>query len=459
MDSTDLASLLRAEAYDEDTTSVSLLQTHVSYLFLTDHHVYKVKKEVNFGFLDFSTAERRHFFCREELRLNRRLCPGIYLEVRELRRGPHGLNFRGEGELVDHAVKMKRLPAERMMGELVARGMVGEAEVRRLARLVGEFHAAAGTGPDIASFGAPDMVAGIWEETVRQVEPFVGETLAAADLALLREWGGGFLREKRELFFRRMSEGRVRECNGDLHMDNIWLGEEICIFDCIEFNDRFRYLDTASDAAFLLMDFDYRGRRDLGETFLAEYLCVTGDGEAADALPFYKTYRAMVRGKVASLKLHDPQVPAAEIEGAREDAERHFRLARGYVLRERLPRCLIITCGLSGSGKSTLAAELAFELGLEVASSDITRKLLAGGGASGYGQELYTAEHTAATYGALLDRAERALDAGRCIIVDATFRRKSDRAPFLVAAAERRVPVFILAAGCSDSTARQRLDA
>jgi len=458
-----LESLMDPSSYDERTTSVHLLQTHVSYLFLTDGHVYKIKKPVDFGFLNFTTLDRRRFYCEEEVRLNRRLCPDIYLGVVEVRESHPGLSFQGAGRVVDYAVKMKRLPAERMLDRLLDEGMVSGSDVRRIARVIGEFHLGAERSREIDGYGSPDVIRANWEENFRQMSEFTPTTLDADDLLLIREWVDGFLRENRDLFTGRVSGGHIRDCDGDIHGENICLDDRVYIFDCIEFNPRFRFSDTAADIAFLLMDLEYRGRRDLAEILLDEYLRVTGDRELSGILDFYLVYRAFVRGKVESFRLRDSQIPVREKESAGERARRHFRLARGYILRRRLPPGLILFSGLMGTGKSTLARCLAFELGLDLVSSDVLRKELAGLSpterrADGYNEGIYSADWTRATYEEMFRRAAEAVRGGRGLVLDASFFRKGERARFATLARDAGVFFRLFHVVCPEELVRSRLE-
>jgi uncharacterized protein len=461
-----IKSLLKAAAYPEPTESVRLVETHVSFIFLTDHFVYKVKKPVDFGFLNFTTLDRRRFYCEEEVRLNRRLCPDIYLGVVELRATPEGGAFGGSGAgaVIDYAVKMKRLPEERMLSRLLEQGAVGAEQMAELARVIAQFHGRAARGPQIDAMGSPGVIRRNWEENFRQAAPFQKLTLSESDLSLMRDWVERFIAGHEEELRARVEGGFIRECDGDLHLGNICLTDRVCIFDCIEFNERFRFIDTAADIAFLLMDLEYASRPDLGRFFLEAYREATGDPGLDGLLVFYKAYRAFVRGKVKSFRLQETGLARKELQAAETAARRYFRLSRGYCLRERLTPTLIITCGLMGSGKSALSRELAFELGLRLERSDLVRKELAGPttsgrGVEGYDQGIYRAEHTRATYRELLQRAGSALSAGSSVVVDATFRFASDRDAFRALAKRLGVPFFVLETRCEPELIRVRLEA
>ena len=377
MDQRLLSSLLRPEAFPEPTTSVSLQQTHVSWLLFTDTFVYKIKKPVNFGFLNFTTLDRRRFYCHEEVRLNSRLSPDLYEGVIEIRENPDGAVFDATGRVVDYAVKMRRLPAEQMLDRLVEAERVSSGRIRELGHIIAEFHLGASRGSEISRYGEVNAIRKNWTENIEQVAPFVPDCIPEQHLTDISAWAERFMTENEPLFNRRRTEGFIRDCDGDLHLGNICLTDRFHIFDCIEFNERFRYIDTAADLAFLLMDLEFHGRCDLGSLLLETYMAETGDREIPLLLDFYRLYRAFVRGKVTAFRLNDPATPQEERSGARELATAYFRLARGYLLRSKLPPTLFITCGLMGSGKSTIARLLARELGLVWLRSDRTRKELA----------------------------------------------------------------------------------
>ncbi|HTP64118.1 MAG TPA: AAA family ATPase [Geobacteraceae bacterium] len=458
-----LDSLLNPDVYPEPTECVRLLQTHVSYIFITDNFVYKIKKPVDFGFLNFTTIDRRRFFCDEEVRLNRRLCPDIYLGVVEVRESAAGATFVGDGKVIDYAVMMKRLPAELMLDRMLAEDRVTEAHIREIARVIGAFHLNAEHGEKIDAYGSVANIRSISEDNFRQVGEINTFPLDKADLDSIRNWIDSFIAANGALFAARVSGGFIRDCDGDIHLENICMTSPVCIFDCIEFNERFRYIDTAADIAFFVMDLDFHGKGIFSHIFIDEYIRQTGDTGIIRLLDFYRVNRAVVRGKVEGLRLLDPHIPVTEKLAAAEKAARYLRLARGYVAREgRLP-ALIITCGLTGSGKSFVAAALAFELGMQVLSSDEVRKELADippgkHCIAGYDEEIYTPAFNEAVYQELRERCGNILQAGGSVIVDATFRRKMDRSFFGNLAGLRGIPFYILQMDCPEALARQRLD-
>jgi uncharacterized protein len=455
--------LLNPSAYPEPTKSVTLVHTHVSLLFITDNFVYKIKKPVDLGFLNFTTLDRRRFYCEEEVRLNRRLCPDVYLGVVQLRESAAGITFHPHGRIVEYAVKMRRLPEDRMLDRLLRENKVDEADIREIAGVIARFHSTAETSDEINSFGSIATITANWEENFRQVADFVGITIRAMDLELIREWIGAFIKEQHNLFNDRVAGGFIRDCDGDIHAGNICLADKVYIFDCIEFNKRFRYIDTAAEIAFLAMDFDYHNNSNFAGVFVDSYIASSGDTGVITVLDFYKIYRAFVRGKVESFRLHDRQIPHHEKAVARETANRHFRLAVGYTIRRKLPPGLLIFSGLMGTGKSTLAAELAFELGLETARSDVIRKQIANIPESEhsqyrFGEGIYSGEFTHATYDKMLQASEKVLRSGRSIVIDASCSRKSDREQFRALAQRLSVPLHIIHTTCTDELANSRLN-
>jgi aminoglycoside phosphotransferase family enzyme len=321
--------LMKPEAYGEDPDSIELVQTHISFVFLTRNFVYKVKKAVDLGFLDFTTLEKRRFFCEKELELNRRLCGDMYLEVVPINRS-NIIKIKGEGETVEYAVKMKRMPQERMMSRLLEENKVDDRLIDRIAKIIAEFHSKAETNRRISEFGSLAIIETNWKENFEQTEEFIGKTISIKDFKRIRERVEDFMKRNVPLFEKRMTEGRVRDCHGDIHSGNIFVTDGIYIFDAIEFNERFRYSDVASDIAFLAMDLDFKERTDLSDFFVERYIKYSGDQELTKLLPFYKCYRAYVRGKVTSFKLKDPNVGREEKSAAIKEAKAYFKIASTY---------------------------------------------------------------------------------------------------------------------------------
>lgn len=321
--------LMKPEAYEEETEQIELKQTHISWVFLTTNFVYKVKKAVDFGFLDFSTLEKRRFFCEKELELNRRLCGDMYLEVVPVNRSDC-IKINGEGETVEYAVKMKRIPEEKIMTRLLEDDKVDRKLIDRMAKIIAEFHLKAKTSKRIGEFGSLPMIEKNWRENFEQSEEFIGKTISMENYRLIRARIDEFMKGNVAFFAKRVAENRIRECHGDIHSGNIFVADRIYIFDAIEFNERFRFCDVASDIAFLAMDLDFKDRSDLSRFFVERYVNYSGDRELEKLLDFYKCYRAYVRGKVVSFKLKDPSVDKEEKSEATKEAKAYFKLATGY---------------------------------------------------------------------------------------------------------------------------------
>jgi aminoglycoside phosphotransferase family enzyme/predicted kinase len=426
-----IASLLKPGAYPEPTSKVGYIETHVSHIFLTDRHVYKVKKPVDFGFLDFTTLRKRHYYCRVEVALNRRLSPDVYLGVSRITREGNGYVVDGRGRTAEYAVKMRRLPAERALDELLRRGTATVGDMERIAEKVAAFHARAATGPSIRRLGGLAATRRNVEENFRQTEPFAGSVVTQEVYDDLVAYSRAFMDAKRAAFRRREHGGRIRDCHGDLHSAQVFLENGTGIIDCIEFNRRFRYSDVGEDVAFLAMDLDHYGRTDLSQAFVRAYVKRSGDAGIAELLPFYKAYRAYVRGKVNCLRMAQPDADEAARRKAEVAAKEYFDLAHGYTKVFTEPMVVMVG-GLSGTGKTTVARELVRRWGMEVVSSDGVRKALAGitplkRSGAGYGEGLYSEETTRRTYDAMLAQAEASLKTGRSVVLDATFRRADER--------------------------------
>ena len=320
---------MKPEAYDEETGRIELTQTHISFVFLTRNFVYKMKKAVNLGFLDFTTLEKRRLFCEKELELNRRLCGDMYLEVVPINRS-NVIKIKGKGRTVEYAVKMKRMPQEKIMTKLLEENKVDSELIDRIAKIITEFHSKAETNRRISEFGSLAILETNWNENFDQTREFVGKTISAADFKLIRERVDDFMKRNASFFEKRIAEDRVRDCHGDIHSGNIFVADRVYIFDVIEFNERFRYSDVASDVAFLAMDLDFKERTDLSSFFVERYVKYSGDQELTKLLPFYKCYRAYVRGKVTSFILKDPNVGREERSAAMTEAKAYFKLASTY---------------------------------------------------------------------------------------------------------------------------------
>jgi uncharacterized protein len=321
--------MLKPEAYPQNPGKIELIQTHISFVFLTKNYVYKVKKAVNFGFLDFSTLDKRHVFCEKELDLNKRLCPDIYLEVVPINKSS-AIKINGGGETVEYALKMKRLPQEKIMTELLKESKVDKKKIDALAEIIAQFHSKAKTNSEISGFGSLKTVKTNWDENFAQTTKYINQTIPQTEFQFIQTEINSFIAKNTPLFESRIADKRIRDCHGDLHSGNIFITDKICIFDAIEFNDRFRYSDVAADVAFLAMDLDFQKRSDLADYFIERYLAYSKDRQLLKLLGFYKCYRAYVRGKVISFRLDDPNITQEEKAFATKEAEAYFKLAAEY---------------------------------------------------------------------------------------------------------------------------------
>jgi len=326
-----IEALKNREAYDEEVDYIKLLQTHISYIFLTGHYAYKIKKPVNFGFLDFTTLEKRKFYCEEELRLNRRLCGDMYIDVLPITLSRNLVKINGSGKIVEYTVKMKELSQESLMSELLRKDKVDKYIMDKIARILADFHNKAETNSEIERYGSIDIVKFNWDENFEQTREFVGRTIKSQEYSFIYRTVQRFLKDREDLFKVRRRNGRIRECHGDLHSGNIFIADRIYIYDAIEFNKRFRYCDVASDVAFLVMDLEFLSKKNLSSYFLERYIKYSGEDESfLEILPFYKCYRAYVRGKVTSFKLNDPNITEEEKEASKRIAEKYFKMSRQY---------------------------------------------------------------------------------------------------------------------------------
>ncbi len=452
--------LLKPEVYPEPTDVVELEQTQMSFVFLTDNYAYKVKKPVNLGYLNYTTLENRRYYCYREVELNKRLCPDAYLGVLSINRQQDNFSIGGAGEVIEYAVKMRRLPRELMIDSLLESNSVSTEMISRLADRIAVFHKQAETNTEISTFGKVDVISRNTEENFSQTEKYIGRTVSSHQYQQIKEYNHRFIIENADLFEKRVKDNRIRDCHGDLHTAHICFENGICIYDCIEFNDRFRYGDVASEVAFLAMDLDHHGRADLSHSFVKEYIAKSHDAELKKLLNFYKCYRAYVRGKVASFKLDDPYITVDEREKATETAASYFDLAYSYV---KSKPDLFITTGFVGSGKTSVSQALAGRMGLVVLSSDVIRKRLADIPQTEhrfeeYDSGIYSPDFSRKTYDALFAEAKSILAEGGSVMMDASFIKTEERKKVKALAEEMDADFHILECRSDEETIRQRLN-
>jgi aminoglycoside phosphotransferase family enzyme/predicted kinase len=455
--------LMNPQAYPHPVNEVTLLETHISFVLLTGRFAYKIKKAVNLGFLDFTRLEQRRFYCDEELRLNRRLAPDLYLAVVPIGSSMHGVQIGSSASPVEYAVKMAEFPQSALLDRCLSEGKLSTEQIDVLAERVAVFHMRMPRAGATDDYGTPATVWDAVSQSFAQLRTGLPAIDAdGAELALLDElkaWSRDEYARLRSCLSIRKHDGFVRECHGDLHLGNIaWLDDAPKIFDGIEFNPSLRWIDVMSEIAFLVMDLDERGQPGLAHLFLNRYLESTGDYRGLRVLPFYQAYRALVRAKVAGIRAEQ-----AETENRRVQADicaRYLACARRISLPQG--RCLLLMHGFSGSGKTTVSQRVVESLGAVRVRSDIERKRLCGlpalarGGAAA-DRGIYDAGTTQATYQRLVQQARRVLEAGFPVVVDAASLKSWQREIFRSQARTQGVPFRILGCRADESVLRQRL--
>ncbi|MDP6824296.1 MAG: AAA family ATPase [Dehalococcoidia bacterium] len=443
---------------------IQVIETHISHLFLTGQYAYKVKKPVDLGFVDYSTLELRRHFTELELELNRLVSPDVFLGIEPVISVPGGgYRIGGSGEPVEFALKMRQLPADRTFGTLLRDGEIGPSEIRDAARLVARFHADADVVDATSALGGVEAMQAVTDDNLYVMSRFTGVTSENDDLDDVTAYTSAFLDVNGRLMESRKERGFVRDCHGDLHAGNIFLDHDgIHVIDRIEFNDRFRFIDVASDLAFLAMDLIHSERQDLADVLVDAYVAETGDEELRRLAPFYLMHRACVRCKVTSLLLDELDEDSASRRNmVIEEAASYGRLAAVIVAAQR-PQAVYLMAGLMGSGKSTMADELARRWRLERFTSDVVRKTLAGLDPERVSDEairddLYASQMSDRTYAEMIRLGGQALDRGRSIVLDAAFVKRQHRSDAVAMAREHGVPVYIVEILASESVALNRL--
>ncbi len=454
-----IAALLDPAAYDHPVERVDCLETHISWILLTGTLAYKIKKPVNLGFVDFSTPERRSWFCQEELRLNRRLAPDLYLGLSPIHGPPERAAFHGSGPTLELAVRMRQFPQSALLGAVLDHQGLSEAQLERLADDLAAFHAAAAVAGPEDPYGAPELVKAPAVANLEVLEAC--GLVPAPDVAALRHWTDDQFERLRPSFVERRSLGRIRECHGDLHLGNMLLeGERLRVFDCLEFSPELRWIDVISDLAFLAMDLEHRHRPDLGAVLLNRWLGRCGDYAGLLTWRWYRVYRSLVRAKVCALRLGQQTLNAQASALLQQDLEHYLQ---GAIRATATPApALVITHGVSGSGKSHRARQLCRRQDWIQLRSDVERKRLFGTWGQGTAPPLqgdpYRPEVSAMLYDRHLpQQAERILAAGLSVVVDATFLHRDQRRRMEALARQRGVPYLILACVSSPEQARRRL--
>jgi aminoglycoside phosphotransferase family enzyme/predicted kinase len=457
-----IAALRRNTTYPRPAHSIELVQTHMSFVFLVDDEVYKVKKAVDLGFANFSTLEKRRRACDAEVLLNRRGCEGgVYLDVVPITSSGGSFHLGGEGKALDYAVHMKRLPQDRMMDVLLSQGGVDFEMIGRVAGRIAQMHGQAERGARITRLGGVATFRKNWRDNLDQLRPYIGRTIGPRRFGRIEAFARSVLDEQKTLLEGREAEGWIRDCHGDLRSDAVCFDPDvpggICIYDCIEFNEAFRYSDTGLDAAFLAMDLDYRGRSDLSDLFVGLYAAAIGDKRLPLLLNLFKCYRAMVRGQVESLLMDDPHVGTKQKRDARGRARRYFELAETYA-RQWPRQQLILVTGPSGSGKSVLAGVLAARLKSVMLSTDMLRLEMFEDerGPAALDRGKYAPDERERVYAEIVRQAADFLAEKRPLVIDGTYIERRQREPFVQLVRDSGVRLLVVECVAPDEVVKAR---
>jgi aminoglycoside phosphotransferase family enzyme/predicted kinase len=448
-------------AYPHVVHNIEVVQTHISCVFLTGDFAYKIKKPVSLGFLDFRQLDDRRVLCKEEILLNSRLCPDLYQDVVPITRDELGLHVDGAGAPIEWAVRMRQLDPDQMLCTRLANSAVSTDDIRAIAAVLADFHSRTRSTPEIREWGVHAVISRTILNTLDTMDRLAETFLDSPARDSIRAYLKSFLDTERELFCRRSGDGSVRDCHGDLRTQNVCLDPRfsngIQIFDCIEFNQEFRYIDVAADLAYLAMDLDLAGRTDLRSALFDYYSRRPNDPELQCLLPFYQAYRACVRGNIALFAASEHEMPNSEREEQREIAAAAYDLALCYASDGARP-ALMITVGFSGSGKSALAHELSRRLPADVISTDQVRKEReAALSTKALPVDRYAASRRAEVYQELYRRAAALLSARHYVVLDGTFLSEQERENAARLAQKTGARFCMVECRCSDPVIRRRL--
>lgn len=456
-----LDTLEQPEFYPHPATTIERLETHISTVLLAGDYAYKFKKPVALDFLDFSTLALRQHYCEEELRLNQRLAPELYLAVVTITGSPQQPVFDGPGTPIDYAVKMRRFEQTDLLDHRLAQGHLQTAQIDAIADTIAAFHQALPAATTASAYGEPPAILATMQANFETLLPSQSEPDRHTQLVALQTWTEAEYSRLQPVLQERQATGLIRECHGDMHLANMaWIDAHVTIFDCIDFDPALRWIDVMSELAFVSMDLADRGTPAWAQRLVNRYVEQTGDYHGLQVLRFYQVYRALVRAKIATIRLQQTAATSAEHDALAAEYQSYVDLAETYTRPG--PTALIITHGVSGSGKTTLTQSLLEQLGAIRLRADRERKRLAGLAANnrsgdGLNEGLYAPGMTANTYAHLAEQTAMLLQAGWPVIVDASFLDAAQRRRFQQLAKDHHVPFLILAFNAPAEQLRQRI--
>jgi aminoglycoside phosphotransferase family enzyme/predicted kinase len=462
MTQTDIDSLIeqmqRSNFYPHPVSEpIELIQTHISYVFLTGDYAYKVKKDVDLGFVDFSSLEKRQKFLLEEIRLNQKIAPDLYLEILPIAQQGDRFILGETTDPVEYVSKMRQFPQENLFDNLLERDRLSIELITELAKIVADFHKNTATNDYISNFGTVSVIKPAFDENYTQSQKYIGYVQTQQQLEETKAFTDRFFAEREDLFRSRIDNHKIKECHGDLHLKNIclWQGE-IQLFDRIEFNELFRFVDVMYDVAFVVMDLDARGRKDFGNIFLNSYIERTGDWQGLQVLPLYLSRQAYVRAKVTSFLLENPDIAEDAKKQKAKTAAHYYKLAWKYTQNERGK--LFLMSGLSGSGKTTVAKQLARDINAIIIRSDAVRKHLASISLEDRGNdEIYSSQMNHKTYDRALELGILLASQGFKVILDAKYDRFALRQQAIAAANSQQIPIQIIHCSAPIEILRDRI--
>ena len=457
--------LIRALAVvlEKEGPRIQIFETHISWVLVAEKFAYKFKKAVHFDFLDFSTLDARYFYCQEELRLNRRLAPDLYLRVVTISGSQENPVMDGTGIPIEYAVQMRAFPQQALWGYRIEMSLLSTMEIDALAMKIARFHRAADVAPGNSAWGTPSALQITANENLETIASQVMAPEMVKQAREIKSWQAMQQKKLSDIFEHRKAHGLIKECHGDLHSGNILtLDNQVEVFDCIEFNESLRWIDVMNDIAFICVDLKFQGRHDLAARFLKQYLEITGDYEGAAVLHYYQIQRALVRCKVALLRARQLRAEAKDAAPYQSQAERYLEFSMNGI--KSAPTAIVIMHGYSGSGKSTFSENLVELSGAIRIRSDVERKRMHGLAATSrvnapLGAGLYDDASTRMTYGRLCVLARQIVESGMPVIVDAAFLRKRERDMFGNLARDLGVPFFIVDMRANVMTMKLRITA